>query len=497
MRLRRHFSVRRIAVAAGLVAAAILAVGVILLHHYWPFTESAVRAQLGSAASAEVRIGNFHDHYFPPGCSAENVVFTRKTAPAPLLTVRKLTVSSSFLGLFRHHVSNISAEGAYVNWTQWKGRGQNTQSERVVIDHLIAKNAVVEVAQSAPKPAVRFLFRRLKIDNLRGPGQSAFVAELQNPLPRGPLAISGHFGPVNASNPEETPFSGNYALDKADLSVFRSIAGAVSSTGKFKGTIQQIAVDGQTSSPDFEVTKTHHKQPLETRFSAVVNAKTGDIDLPQVVAQFGRDHLELHGTIARDNHNKRSAVLDINCPDGSVEDTFYPFIESPQSALAGKTTFHMKIRIPSGPAPFLRKLNLQTDFRIDDAHFTHPKTQVQVSKIAEGPRQDRPDPAHPAKFRGNITVRGGTAHFSYLALQDQGASASFWGNYDLIRESVDMHGKLKTEASLSKATHGIASVFAKILEPLFKKRPHVSVVPVKISGTYSHPKFALDLAKKM
>ena len=86
----------------------------------------------------------------------------------------------------------------------------------------------------------------------------------------------------------------------------------------------------------------------------------------------------------------------------------------------------------------------------------------------------------------------GIAQFSQLSAHDGSASAWFRGNYDLTNEHVNMHGQLTTEASLGKSTSGIKSVFAKALEPLFKKGKHQKVVPVKISGTYHSPSFGLD-----
>jgi hypothetical protein len=63
----------------------------------------------------------------------------------------------------------------------------------------------------------------------------------------------------------------------------------------------------------------------------------------------------------------------------------------------------------------------------------------------------------------------------------------------LTDQKVNLHGRLKTEASLAKTTHGIKAVFAKAIEPFFKKKPHETVVPVHVGGTYSHPSFGLDL----
>ena len=57
-----------------------------------------------------------------------------------------------------------------------------------------------------------------------------------------------------------------------------------------------------------------------------------------------------------------------------------------------------------------------------------------------------------------------------------------------------MFGNRKTATSLTKSSSGgISAVFAKVLDPFFKKRSHVTVVPVKIGGTYTHPSFGLNM----
>jgi hypothetical protein len=82
-------------------------------------------------------------------------------------------------------------------------------------------------------------------------------------------------------------------------------------------------------------------------------------------------------------------------------------------------------------------------------------------------------------------------------MEDQSAAAKLHGTFGLLDERVNLHGELKTAASLTKTTHGIKAVFAKVIEPFFKKRPHETVVPVKIGGTYKDPQFGLDLSQKM
>ena len=116
---------------------------------------------------------------------------------------------------------------------------------------------------------------------------------------------------------------------------------------------------------------------------------------------------------------------------------------------------------------------------------------MRVSRVSSPPEQD--DNQTLADFQGSVTLRGRVAHFSSLSVHDRDAAALLRGNFDLTDHKVNLHGNLKTAASLTKTTHGIKAVFAKAIEPFFKKKPHKTVVPVHIGGTYSHPSFGLDL----
>jgi AsmA-like C-terminal region len=485
---------RKILITAACVAVAITVAGLFLLHHYWPFSEAAVRKELGDAASASVTFSSFHDKYFPPGCAAEGVVFRRDGSGTPLITIRRLVITSNLFGLLHHHVSLIRAEGALVHWQRASNAG-DPPGRPTIIDRLVADDGVLEIPRASKQP-LRFAFRKFEVKNLRGPGQSTFKAEFDNPLPHGALQVAGHFGPWNSSHPSKTALDGNYSLDKADMSVFHSVGGLISSTGHFSGVFDHLDVQAQASMPGLEVTKTHHSLPLKADFSVLVDGPSGDVFVRRMKAQFGKDDLDVNGSIARDQDGKRVASLDFVCNNGRIEDTFYPFIHSPQAALAGNVKFRMHVRIPGGKEKFEKRLALESTFQIADAHFTHPQTETELSKISERPKQSQPDTTIPASFQGNVSVKNGVAQFTTLDVEDQGASAIFRGSYDLTDEKVNMHGQLKTEASLTKATHGIKSVFAKVVEPFFKKKPHETVVPVKIGGTYSHPQFGLDMGQK-
>jgi len=483
---------KKVLITAAALAALLVVAAAVIVHHYWPFTESAVRADLASDASANVRFGSFHQTYFPPGCVAENVVFQRQNSAEPLITIRRLTIRSYLGGMLHNHVSLVRAEGMHITMGRSDFGHTNSSSQQSTVDRLVADDAVLEIRRRDPEHALRFTFHQLAMKNLGATGPVSFSVVFDNPMPAGLLRTSGQFGPWNSSHADQTPLAGKYSLEQADMGVFGGIGGILSSNGDFSGTFKEISIEGSTRAPEFEIKKTHHSLPLETHFTATVDADNGNVVLHHVKARFGHNDIVAQGTIGPTPGGKRAAVLDLRCDRGRIEDVFYPFIHSPRPPLSGDVVFTMKVSIPSGHEPFLRKLDLRSDFQIHNARFTHEQTQERLDNIAEKPDQ-KDATATLADFQGKVAVSNGVAHFSYLSVHDQDAAAVFKGSFGLIDERVNMSGKLKTAASLTKATHGVSSVFAKVLEPFFKKRPHVNVVPVKIGGTYSNPSFGLDI----
>jgi hypothetical protein len=85
---------------------------------------------------------------------------------------------------------------------------------------------------------------------------------------------------------------------------------------------------------------------------------------------------------------------------------------------------------------------------------------------------------------------------STLASGGPEALAHIRWSYNLVSEKIDLHGTLKTDAEVSKTTHGIKSLMLKVLDPFFKNKPRGYLAPVKITGTYDHPEFGLDLGDR-
>jgi AsmA-like C-terminal region len=502
---------RKIIVRALLVMAVLIFAAVVFLALCWPFRRSAVLKQLADASLSKVDAAAFHSTYFPrPGCVLEHVTFQHSPKPGapPLITVEKMTIVGSFSGLFTKHVKRIRAEGMHIV-TPPRGTGQRFQPpprSTIVIDELIADGAILEVQRHAGDQPLKFSFHNFDLSNIGGHGPAVFRTTFSNPEPPGEITTSGNFGPWNAVDVGKTPVVGHYSFQHADLGVFPGIAGLLSSSGKFSGVLDHIELHGQTDTPRFTVTSSSHQVDLQTQFDALVNGENGDTFLQKAIATFWKTTVWSRGSVeARPRQPGKTVSLELTAKDGRIQDILLLFAQSKQAPMSGVTSFRADVSIPPGRRPFLEKVELQGDFGINAGTFTNSTTQEGVEHLSEGAlfsQQNHPnseksedDPQTVlSDLKGHVVLKDGSARFSDLSFSVPGASARMQGTYNLITEKIDLHGQLKTESQPSKTTSGVKALLLKVLSPFFKKKPVGYIMPVKITGTYDHPLFGLDLA---
>jgi hypothetical protein len=500
--------------AVGILAVLVFSLAAfVFLAAHWPFSRAAVVKELEDVSLSKVSVGAFHGTYFPhPGCVLERVAFQHnpKAGSAPLITIERIRVEGSFAGLFTSHVSLVLAEGMHILIPP-PGTGERfevPQRSTVVIDDLVADGAILEVASRDPdKQPLKFAFHGLTLSHVGSSGSASFKARLSNPEPPGEISTSGNFGPWNADRVGKTQVSGEYVFQRADLGVFHGISGVLSSSGKFAGTLDSIEVDGTTDVPLFAVTLSSHQVQLRTQFHAVVNGENGDIFLRNVTATFRKTMLRTEGSIASPaGQGGKTATLQIAAKDGRIQDLLLLFAKSPQAPMTGVVSFRANVSVPPGRRPFLEKVELQGDLGIDAGSFTKSDTQEGVNSLSRGARgeadhhkteKNGDDPESVlSDLKGHVLLKDGTARFSNLSFGVPGALAQMRGTYNLITEKIDLRGTLRTDSEVSKTTHGIKALMLKVLDPFFKKRSGVYVAPVKITGTYEHPSFGLDLSDR-
>ena len=120
-----------------------------------------------------------------------------------------------------------------------------------------------------------------------------------------------------------------------------------------------------------------------------------------------------------------------------------------------------------------------------------------LSDSAQGEKKPQEDPRTVlSNIKGHVVVRDGTASLTNVSFEFPGAFAEMNGTYNLIPQTVDIRGTLRTDGTLSDATSGIKALMVKVATPFLKKK-HTTIVPFAISGSSSHPSIGLDLRNKV
>ena len=489
----------KIAIVGG---AAFICLVILLGSRLWPYSHDAILEDLREASGTIVSERNFHRIYFPfPGCAMDDLVFRHGPAGnPPLITIKKLTIRGTYLGILRHRVSRITAEGMHVIIPPFGTEKRwHTEHSKIVVEEIIADGAIVEFAsRNQQKGSLRFDIHKAALRDVGWMKPLRYNLKLRNPEPPGELAVSGEYGLWNTGDPGDTPISGEYTFERADLGVYGGIAGLLASKGKFSGVLKHIAISGATDVPDFEVKSGRHPVELITNFSAYVDATHGDTFLERVDAHFGRTQAIVQGSVAGAQGSKgKAALLDLSSPRGRIEDILGMFVKEPRAPMSGPVSLRAKAEIPPGNEPFLEKVKLQGRFGIDQGTFSKPETQQDVNKLSAGARgEDKDDPETVlSDLKGQVKLEGGVARFSDLSFGVPGAQAHLHGTYNIINHGIDLHGTMRVDTKISKTTSGIKALLLKVMDPFFKKKKKGEVVSVHIGGTYEKPDFGLDLVK--
>ena len=486
-----------------LVAAAILIVAVAVClamfwNRFWPFTEAAVVEDLKEASNSTVTIRSSHRTYFPsPGCVLEGIEFRHGADQWRLITIDKLTIQGSYSGILTNRVPRIIADGGHV-YVPAMGRKMtfSTQHSKLVVEELIANGTIIEFASQNPKQqALRFDVHQGLLHNVQWESAIDYDLKFHNPEPPGEITARGKFGAWIHGNPGETPISGEYTFQNADLGFNGGIAGTMDSKGKFSGVLKHIDIGGDTQVPDFDVESGGRKFKLVTHYDAYVDGTQGDTFLKRVDARWGRTSLAVRGSVAGAKGRKgKAALLDLSSRQGRIEDILGLFVRSPRAPMSGAVSFKAKAEIPPGDEEFLKKVKFQGEFGIDDGSFTKAETQKNVNELSAGARGEKMDDAETVltDLKGSVKLEGGIATFTDLSFGIPGATANMHGTYNLLNYKINLHGQMRVDTKISKTTTGVKSLFLKAMDPFFKKKKKGEIVPVHIQGTYKHPQFGLD-----
>jgi uncharacterized glyoxalase superfamily protein PhnB len=386
-----------------------------------------------------------------------------------------------------------------------------------VVDRIECTSAHLVLETSKPgKLPLDFAIARFTLtggngNSIRPDSAMRFEAELTNPKPVGTIHSTGVFGPWVVVDPGESPILGDYQFDHADLASFKGIAGILSSTGKYQGTLRDLTVDGDTDTPDFRLTHFGNTLALHTHFHARVDATNGDTWLEPVDATLGHSHFTAQGQVVRvpdanapPDHpasKGHDIALDINVNGARIEDFLRLASKNATQLLSGAVAMKASLHIPPGPEPVHERLNLKGSFTLDKVRFASPKIQDRITELSlrgQGlPKEIKA--ADPAAVRstmtGNFQLVKGVVTLPALTYTVPGATIELKGTYGVDGGALDFAGAAKLDATVSQMVGGVLGALLKPADRFFKKDGAGTEVPIHITGTRGEPKFGIDFGR--
>lgn len=522
-RSRRRTILRWVAGGGAAALAVVIAAGIAFLP-----SDDDVRRRLERTLSArfdaDVSLAELHVSLFPrprvEGKGLKLLPRNRADAP-PLLVVSRFTARAAWREVFLRprRVNRVELQGLQITIAPKRGSTGIREKERggcqgerlssraadaaagrsspVLVERLTATDTILEMLPRKPgKLPRRFAIATLSARDITLDRPFDFDAVLTNPTPRGLITTSGRFGPWAAGDPGLTPVEGRYRFERADLGTIRGIGGILHSEGRFGGVLQQILVSGATDTPDFSLDTSDRPLPLRTEFEACVDGTDGDTYLDVVRARLASTPILVKGKVeGQVGVHGRTVALDARIDQGRIEDVLRLAAKG-EPVMEGPISLTTTLLLPPGEKRVVERLRLDGRFTLERTTFTAGKVQDKIDELSRRGRGRPKDGSLDdvaSNFGGRFALGDGTLRLESLSFSVPGARVRLRGSYGLVDERIAMAGTARLDAKVSKTTSGVKSFLLKAVDPLFARKGAGTVVPIRISGTRSAPKFGVDM----
>jgi hypothetical protein len=379
--------------------------------------------------------------------------------------------------------------------------GSEPQSEggpetNVLIQQIRLNDSVLTILPRNPdKIPLKFELHSVLLESAGTDVAMRYDAELTNAKPPGQIHSTGTFGPWSAAEPGDTPVTGSYTFDEADLGVFSGIAGILNSTGDFSGTLSAINVKGEASVPEFKLKRSGNPVPLKTRFEVLVDGTNGDTILQPVEGTIGSAAFTTSGGIVKHETAPGKLVsLDVLIPKGSLADILRlamkgaPFME-------GDLFLKTKIDIPPLTGKVRERLLLDGTFEVSRAKFLRSNIQTKIDELSrrgQGQPKNMEIDEVVSVMAGRFSMENERITFLPVSFAVEGAGVDLSGVYDLDKDTLDFRGTLKLRAKVSQTMSGWKRWVLKPIDPFFSKQGAGTLLRIKVDGSAKAPKFGLD-----
>jgi hypothetical protein len=529
---RKHILVA-IALAVPLAAAILGAVGWAKYKYLRAHADTVLRERMISSLSARfhspVELDSLHldasDGVKVTGSGLRILYLAGPTVPdarpvsaRPMLSIDSFEFNTDFKELFKPttRILTVYVRGMQLDIPPKRhlNAGQHDDPKKakqsrvtLTVDKIVCTDSKIVIETSKPgKLPLVFNIANVTLTDVGTRKPLLYDATLTNPKPIGQVRATGHFGPWQADDPRGTAIDGTYWFTHADLGPFKGIAGILSSTGNFKGSLGEIAVEGETDVPDFRLDVTDRPVPLHTEFKAVVDGLSGDTFLHQVDVRLLNSTLHASGSIVRlgipatgvTGHDTELDVTIGPNDHARIEDLLTLAMKTSPPIMRGSIAMQAHLSVPPGKVSVSKKMGLKGSFTVRNATFSNPKFQNAVDMLSMR-AQGKPKEANAASaskvdstLSGDFNQANALMELPRLVYAIPGAQVNLVGQYSLDGQRFEFKGDVRTDATMSQMTTGWKSMLLKPFDPLMKRDGAGLELPVTISGTKSAPKFGID-----
>ncbi len=424
----------------------------------------------------------------------------------PLFSIRKFgfQVDLQALTETQKTVDTVTIDGLEVNIPPKQDRPVSTTAQsggapsasNVMINKVrITDTTLVLLPRDTTRKPLQFQIATLNLTSVGATAPLNYDAVLTIPKPPGKIQSQGVFGPWATGDPGATPLNGAYTFDKADLGVFNGIAGILSSTGRFDGSLAAVHAVGEANVPDFRLKMTGNRVPLWTHFDAIVDGTNGNTILQPVRARLGGTAFTTSGAVIRHGDQTRRTIdLQLNMPNGDMRDLLRLATKQPPF-MEGRLKLKSSISIPPLSGKVRDKLVLDGKFQVSDAHFmqAHIQDQLdQLSRRGQGQPTNKEIDQVVSVMTGSFRLEDRAMTFRDLTFGVPGAAVDLNGVYDMGADTLDFHGTLKLLAKVSEMVTGWKHWALKPVDPFFEKEGAGTFLRIQVAGSAKAPKFGLD-----
>ena len=431
-----------------------------------------------------------------------------RTDIPPLISIRTFILESSPRELWNRRIDRVHVDGLEIMIPPRRtddmpdfsaGEPRGASEDDVRIGELVAENSLLTITPKREGKSPRvFQLRDLRLEQFQFSGPIPFQAAITNPTPHGEIAAKGAFGPWHAHAPSLTPVEGTFLFD-ADLGTINGIGGALHAEGTFAGPLEMIRTSGKTRTEQFHLSSGGVTFPLLVDYDAIVDGTNGDTILERVEAVLGVSRISARGAIVKaEGGQGRRITLDTRTRGGRLEDFVRLTTRVRNSPLSGIVSVDAQLDIPPGEREVIERMNLAGTFTVAAARFSDAAIQDRVDELARrgvGKPTDETIDNVASNFRGTFRLRDARLHLSTLRFSVEGATVQLAGSYDTTREVLDFRGELRLQARASQTQTGWKRFVLKVFDPLLDGPGAGTVLPISITGTREHPKFAADIKK--